>query len=80
MLSTAQVHDIKRLRREGRSYRAIARITGRSLDTVHRVLTGRRSPVRAATRQERRCPGCGGKVIGTCLACEARRFVAARAA
>jgi transcriptional regulator with XRE-family HTH domain len=87
MLAASQITEIRQLLRQGRlSERKIARQCGVSRNTVARIaeINLRCRPVEetAATAEDadpldpaetpRRCPGCGGLVLGRCRLCCAR--------
>ena len=87
VLSADSVDRVERLLDEGElSQRAIARETGVSRGSVHRIKTGKRVLCRAnghallpgPSGPLGRCPGCGGMVQQPCITCRARESNAPR--
>lgn len=72
MLTTDKVRTILFLRDRGVPYRQIAGQEQISTYTVWAVVSGKWAPKRSPQSNSRRCPGCGNKVVGECLACLTR--------
>jgi transcriptional regulator with XRE-family HTH domain len=75
--------DIRRLRAKGFSVRKIARMTGRSRNTIAKILRTRPDDDDARIRRKKalkqlaeappeKCPGCGRMVTFPCALCRAR--------
>lgn len=86
MLTTAMVHEIDHLLKEGRlSQRQIAARLGISRGTVGAIAIGRRGlfgkepaaepgQPSASPSPPVRCPHCGHRVYAPCLICQARKY------
>jgi len=80
VLTANAVDQVERLLDDGLSQRAIARMTGVSRGSVHRIKTGKRvirgrsngDELEAPSGPVDRCPGCGGLVQQPCVACRTR--------
>lgn len=72
MITTDKVRMILFLRDRGVPYRQLAEQEQISTYTVWAVVSGKWAPKRSPQTNSRRCPGCGSKVVGDCVACLAR--------